>query len=51
MIKFVMCITRHPAMTRDEFKDYWKKKHGPFFMKNAGAMRAKKYVQSSKKLL
>jgi len=33
-------------MTRADFKDYWRNKHGPFFMENAGAMRAKKYVQS-----
>jgi uncharacterized protein (TIGR02118 family) len=33
-------------MTREEFKDYWMNKHGPFFMENASAMRAKKYVQS-----
>ena len=46
MIKFVMCITRHPNMSREDFKDYWMNKHGPFFMKNAQAMRAKKYVQS-----
>ena len=46
MIKFVMCITRHPDMTREEFQDYWMNKHGPFFMGNASAMRAKKYVQS-----
>lgn len=46
MIKFVMCITRHPDMSREEFKDYWMNKHGPFFMENADAMRAKKYVQS-----
>jgi uncharacterized protein (TIGR02118 family) len=46
MIKFVMCMTRHPDMSRAEFKDYWMNKHGPFFMKNAAAMRAKKYVQS-----
>ena len=46
MIKFVMCITRHPNMTREEFKDYWMNKHGPFFMSNADAMGAKKYVQS-----
>lgn len=46
MIKFVMCITRHPDMTREEFKDYWMNKHGPFFMRNAATMRAKKYVQS-----
>ena len=46
MIKFVMCITRHPSMTREEFKDYWLNKHGPFFMENAGAMRARKYLQA-----
>lgn len=46
MIKFIMCITRHPNMSRDEFQDYWMNKHGPFFMENASTMRAKKYVQS-----
>jgi hypothetical protein len=46
MIKFVMCITRHPDMSRENFKDYWMNKHGPFFMENTDAMRAKKYVQS-----
>ncbi len=46
MIKFVMCITRHTDMTREDFKDYWMNKHGPFFMNNAEAMGAKKYVQS-----
>ena len=46
MIKFVMCLTRHPDLTREEFKAYWMNKHGPFFMSNADAMGAKKYVQS-----
>ena len=46
MIKFVMCLTRHPDMSREQFQDYWLNKHGPFFMENAKAMRAKKYVQS-----
>lgn len=46
MIKFVMCLTRHPDMTREQFQDYWTNNHGPFFMKNAAVMRAKKYVQS-----
>ena len=46
MIKLVMCLTRHPDLTREEFKEYWLKKHGPFFMSNAEAMGAKKYVQS-----
>ena len=46
MIKFIMCLTRHPKMTREEFRDYWKNSHGPFFMENADKMGAKKYVQS-----
>ena len=46
MIKFIMCITRHPDMNREQFRDYWMNKHGPFFMQNADAMRAKKYLQS-----
>lgn len=41
-----MSLTRHPDMTRAEFRDYWLNQHGPFFMKNADAMGAKKYVQS-----
>ncbi len=46
MIKFVMCLRRHPEMTREAFQDYWLNKHAPFFQANAGTMRAKKYVQS-----
>ena len=46
MVKFVMCLTRHPDMTREEFADYWENKHGPYFMENAKIMGAKKYVQS-----
>ena len=46
MIKFVMCCTRNPDMTREQFQHYWLHQHGPFFMKNAAVMRAKKYVQS-----
>ena len=33
-------------MTREEFKDYWMNKHGPFFMSNVDVMGARKYVQS-----
>ena len=46
MIKFVMCCTRHPDLTREQFQEYWLHRHAPFFMKNAVVMRAKKYVQS-----
>ncbi len=46
MIKLVMCLCRHPGMTREQFQGYWMNQHGPFFMKNAITMRVKKYVQS-----
>ena len=46
MVKLVMCLTRHADRTREEFQSYWRNEHGPFFMKNADAMGAKKYVQS-----
>jgi len=46
MIKLVMCLHRRQDITREQFQDYWLTKHGPFFAKNSGTMRAKKYVQS-----
>ncbi len=46
MIKLIMCLTRRQDITREEFMKYWQDKHGPFFMSNAEAMGAKKYVQS-----
>jgi uncharacterized protein (TIGR02118 family) len=46
VIKFVMCLTRHPDMTRQQFQDYWLNQHGPFFQKHAGDLRSKKYIQS-----
>lgn len=45
MIKLVMCLTRHPDKTRQQFQDYWRHEHGPFFQQNAGAMGAVKYLQ------
>ncbi|MBT8486325.1 MAG: EthD domain-containing protein [Phycisphaerales bacterium] len=46
MIKLVMCLHRHPDLTRQEFRDYWMNNHGPFFRKHMDDMRAKRYVQS-----
>ncbi|MEM7229796.1 MAG: EthD domain-containing protein [Planctomycetota bacterium] len=46
VIKLVMCLRRHPDMTREQFQDYWLNSHGPFFMKNVDTMRATRYVQS-----
>ena len=46
MIKLIMCLARRSDLSREEFQDYWRNNHGPFFMKHADIMRAKKYVQS-----
>ena len=45
MIKFVMCLTRHPDMSREQFQDYWLNSHGPLFQELADAFKAKRYVQ------
>ena len=46
MIKLMMCLCRRSGMSRAEFQDYWRNQHGPFFQKNAGTMRSRKYIQS-----
>ena len=46
MIKLVMCLRRRTDLSREQFQEYWREKHGPFFQSNAGTMRAKRYVQS-----
>jgi len=46
MAKLVMCVTRHPDLSSDEFRDYWLNNHGPLFKKHAAALNATKYVQS-----
>ncbi len=46
MIKFVMNLTRHPKMSRAEFKAYWEQHHAPLFLKNAETLGARKYIQS-----
>jgi len=45
VIKFVMCITRHPDKTRAQFQDYWLNQHAPLFKSFATEFRAKKYIQ------
>lgn len=45
MIKFVMCLHRHPDLSRQEFQDYWKNQHAPLFQSFAETHQAKRYVQ------
>ncbi len=30
MIKLIMCLCRHPDITREQFQGYWMNQHGPF---------------------
>lgn len=46
MIKLIMCLTRRSDLSREQFQDYWRNSHGPFFMENVGVMRATRYLQS-----
>ena len=45
MIKFVMCLRRHPDLTREQFQDYWKNKHAPLFQSFVEVHHAIRYVQ------
>lgn len=45
MVKFIMCCTRHPDMTREQFQDYWLNQHAPLYMKFADTFKTKRYVQ------
>lgn len=46
MIKMVFCARRNPALSREEFHDYWLNRHGPLFQQHAKDYRALRYVQS-----
>jgi len=41
-----MNLTRHPKMSRQDFKNYWEQHHAPLFLKNAEKLGARKYIQS-----
>ncbi len=45
MIKFVMCLHRHPRLSREEFQSYWHDEHAPLFQSFADTHHAKRYVQ------
>ena len=46
MIKFVYCICKRVDLSNEEFRTFWKDKHGPYIRSLAKTLRAKKYVQS-----
>ena len=46
MVKLVYCIRRRADVTPEEFHRYWLEVHGPKVKSVAGALGARRYVQS-----
>jgi uncharacterized protein (TIGR02118 family) len=46
MIKFVYLVRRRPDISSEAFRKYWLENHGPLVKQYAGALRARRYVQS-----
>ncbi len=46
MLKLVFCVRRLARLSPEEFRRYWLEQHGPLVKKYAGALRAKRYLQS-----
>ena len=46
MIKLIICATRKPGMSREEFNTYWREKHGPLVKSVTEFSRhVRRYVQ------
>ncbi len=46
MIKLVYCVRKRADMSFEDFSKYWLEEHGPLVRSVAGALGAKKYIQS-----
>jgi len=46
MVKLIICASRKPGITREEFSAYWREKHGPLVKSvTEFARHVRKYVQ------
>ena len=45
MIKLTFCLVRLPALTREQFQDYWLNTHGPLVASVKDVLRIRRYVQ------
>jgi hypothetical protein len=45
MVKIVFCLTRLPALTREQFQAYWRDVHAPLVAARAGRLGIQRYVQ------
>lgn len=46
MIKIMFCLRRNPALSVEEFQDYWRNRHAPIVTRHAARLGMLRYVQS-----
>lgn len=46
MLKLIMCVKRHPRLTREEFDRYWRKNHASLVSKHAALLGIRRYIQT-----
>ncbi|OYU45411.1 MAG: ethyl tert-butyl ether degradation protein EthD [Burkholderiales bacterium PBB4] len=46
MVKIVFCLRRNPAMSTEEFQDYWRNRHASLVAERAASLGILRYVQS-----
>lgn len=47
MLKLIMCATRLPELTREQFDDHWRNRHAALVRKHAAVLGIRKYIQNS----
>ncbi len=46
MLKLIMCVKRHPHLTREEFDHHWCNNHAPLVIKHSETLGIRKYIQT-----
>jgi uncharacterized protein (TIGR02118 family) len=47
MLKLIMCVTRLPHLTREQFDNHWRDRHGPLVRSHQQILRIRRYVQTA----
>lgn len=46
MLKLIMCVKRHPDLTREEFDHHWRNNHAALVIKYSDILGIRKYIQT-----
>ncbi|MBG6244030.1 ethyl tert-butyl ether degradation protein EthD [Candidatus Symbiopectobacterium sp. 'North America'] len=46
MLKLIMCVKRHPRLTREEFDHYLRNNHASLVSKHAALLGIRRYIQT-----